>query len=267
MTTTAHLNDDQLRWLLQPVDPARVGKDGKGFAHLEAWDVRRFLIRLFGFGGYSTDLLAASLVHERETPLDPPNPKGKSKWTVVYRCAVRLTVRTGGQELGHWHGVATGAAVNLPSCADAHDLALKTADSQAVKRAATNLGDQFGLSLYNGGSLKPVILSTLAHQTGKALPEQDAPVQPDPEERPRTDDAAAAAPEPTPTQQPAPEPTAQPTPDPEREQAREEMLKAAAAVNFSDGIAAQFEAYFGHPISEGTKSEFHMARDLMRRGN
>ena len=26
--------------LLKVINPSRVGKDGKGFAHLEAWDVR-----------------------------------------------------------------------------------------------------------------------------------------------------------------------------------------------------------------------------------
>lgn len=263
--TAPTLTQDQLRWLLQPVDPARVGKDGKGFAHLEAWDVRRYLLRLFGFGGYSTDLLAAELVYERETP--PPHPQGKSRWTVVYRCAVRLTVRAGGQELGHWHGAATGAALNLPSVADAHDLALKTADSQALKRAAVNLGDQFGLSLYSGGSLRPVVLSTLAHQTGTPMPETDDPVQPDPEERPHTspDAPPKALPEPpAPRQQPPqPRPATTAPADPEREKAYEEMMEAARHLHFADGIADQFQSHFGHRVSEGTTAEFIEARDLM----
>ena len=41
-------------------------------------------------------------------------------------------------------------------------MAVKTAESDAFKRAAINLGDQFGLSLYNNGSLKPVVGRTLA---------------------------------------------------------------------------------------------------------
>jgi hypothetical protein len=34
---------------------------------------------------------------------------------------------------------------------------VKTAESDALKRAAICLGDQFGLSLYNNGSTAPVV--------------------------------------------------------------------------------------------------------------
>ena len=40
-------------------------------------------------------------------------------------------------------------------------MAVKTAESDALKRAAINLGTQFGLSLYNNGSLKDVVGATL----------------------------------------------------------------------------------------------------------
>ena len=40
-------------------------------------------------------------------------------------------------------------------------MAIKTAESDALKRAASNLGDQFGLSLYNNGSSAPVVITTL----------------------------------------------------------------------------------------------------------
>jgi hypothetical protein len=51
---------------------------------------------------------------------------------------------------------------------DVHDMAIKTAESQALKRCATNLGDQFGLSLYRNGSADPVVTVTLV---GHAEPE------------------------------------------------------------------------------------------------
>jgi hypothetical protein len=40
-------------------------------------------------------------------------------------------------------------------------MAIKTAESDALKRAAINLGTQFGLSLYNNGSPKDVVGTTL----------------------------------------------------------------------------------------------------------
>jgi recombination DNA repair RAD52 pathway protein len=56
---------------------------------------------------------------------------------------------------------AAGDATNYPSRAEAHDQAIKTAESQALKRAAVNLGDQFGLSLYRDGSTQAVVGKTL----------------------------------------------------------------------------------------------------------
>jgi hypothetical protein len=41
------------------------------------------------------------------------------------------------------------------------------------------------------------------------------------------------------------------------------MWEAARAVNFADGLPAQFETAFGHPIEQGTAAEFRQARDLM----
>ncbi|AXK36933.1 hypothetical protein DVA86_34865 [Streptomyces armeniacus] len=239
--TAPRLTDAQLQWLLSPIHRARVGTDGKGFAHVEAWDIRRHLIRAFGFGGYNTDLLAATLVTERETP---SGNGGRSRWTVVYRCAVRLTVTVAGTELGHWHGIATGDATNQPSAADAHDLALKTADSQALKRAAINLGDQFGLSLYNGGSLDPVVLRTLAHATERDLPAADPPVQPEPQ---------------SPQQQPASDKPKQG----ERETEYAAMMSAAAKADFTDELPEQFRTFFGHSIEEGTADEYRTARKCM----
>ena len=164
------LTPEQTTFLLAPIHPSRIGKDGKGFSHLEAWDVRRTLIRVFGFGGYSTDIQDMTLIREIEHPSQQPG--GKSRWSVIYRATVLLTVRTAdGTELGHWHGTAMGDAANQPSLADAHDLAMKTADSQAFKRAAVNLGDQFGLSLYNDGSTDPVVNRSLAHPQPEAGPD------------------------------------------------------------------------------------------------
>jgi hypothetical protein len=36
-------------------------------------------------------------------------------------------------------------------------MAIKTAETQALKRCAINLGDQFGLSLYRNGSTAPLV--------------------------------------------------------------------------------------------------------------
>jgi hypothetical protein len=179
------LTAPQLRLLHRGLDPKRVGKDDKGHAHMEAWDITRYLLRVFGFGGYDTENRELALVREIEIPGQGQN--ARSRWTVVYRAQVRLIVKdVAGREIGHWDGEAVGDSYNQPKIGDAHDMAMKTAASQALKRAAKNLGDQFGLSLYNNGSPAPVVGFSAAHppveweKVAEPVPEpDDPPVQPE----------------------------------------------------------------------------------------
>jgi recombination DNA repair RAD52 pathway protein len=137
------VNPEIVTELLRPIDPSRVGKDGKGFSHVEAWDIRRTMNAIFGFGEWSADVTDMQLIYEEAKEVT-----GKTRWSVAYRA--RCSVTVWGAVYAEW---AAGDATNYPSRADAHDQALKTAESQAFKRCCVNLGDQFGLSLYNGGSM------------------------------------------------------------------------------------------------------------------
>lgn len=150
------LRRNQTDQLLKGINPSRVGKDGKGFSHLEAWDVRAHLIRIFGFANWSAELLEMEPIFETSIEKD-----GKTRWTVAYRATMRLTIFTGGMEDAIYTEAAVGDSTNNPGRADAHDMAIKTAESQAFKRCAINLGDQFGLSLYNNGSTGSVVRAVL----------------------------------------------------------------------------------------------------------
>jgi hypothetical protein len=182
MSTQARgLTAEQLEMLLRSISPNRV-QQHQGQSHLEAFDVRRWLTRVFGFGGWSDEILALEMVHQSIWPVTDnkgePVP-GKHRATVVYRVTLRLTVKdVHGNVITSWDDAATGEAVNQPTVGDAHDLAVKAAVSQALKRCAVNLGDQFGLSLYNGGSTEPVIVRTLGHpDVAQPVDEvEDAPV-------------------------------------------------------------------------------------------
>ncbi|GAA0554849.1 MULTISPECIES: Rad52/Rad22 family DNA repair protein [Streptomyces] len=200
---TPRLSPYQLRMLHGGIHGNRV-RNLRGMAHLEAWDVRRQLIRIFGFGGFAIETISLDLVAERETKQGE-----RSRWTVVYRAQVRLTLfDTSGRGIAHYEDGAAGDSVNQPSLGDAHDMAMKTALSQALKRCATNLGDQFGLSLYNNGSKDPVVKYSAAHppeewrkQDAPQPPEpDDPPVQPEPQPAATTESA-----EPAQAQQPSPQ--------------------------------------------------------------
>lgn len=176
------ITKSQYDFLTQALNPNRVSQR-QGQSHLEAWDVRRHLIRVFGFCGFDIERRDLALVKEIETP--PSSPNGKTRWTVVYRVELRLIIKApDGAVLAFYDDGATGDAINQPSIGDAHDFALKTAYSQALKRCAVNLGDQYGLSLYNGGNPAPVVHRSLVVPEGvevTAPPVDTTPVQPEPE--------------------------------------------------------------------------------------
>lgn len=287
---TSRLTDKQITVLFGELHKSRVGFNQKGFAHVQQWDVRRFLIRVFGFGGYDTELVSVDCVREIQIPSGKDgNGNDKFRWTVVYRVHQRLTVKdVAGNPIATYDGVATGDAQNQPSLGDAHDGAVKEADSQSLKRAAVNLGDSFGLSLYNGGATrdgtsKPVVLWSAAHSPKtaggsgpSAVPDvpADDPVLPEPgtqpdegevpgqftpEQEARINRAATA-----PLDEIQGPPAAPKGEDPaEREAALAEMWDAAKAAAFTEGLPAQFATSFGHPIEQGTISEIRQARDLM----
>jgi hypothetical protein len=175
LTRAAQVTQAQYDYLRQGINSDRI-RQMQGMSHIEAWDVRRTLIRIFGFGGYDIEDRGITLVKEIETP--PDHPKGKTRWTVVYLAKVRLIIKDAhGREIAHFDDSATGDAINMPSIGDAHDFAVKTASSQALKRCAVNMGDQFGLSLYNKGCTGGVVVKSLVspHDDGPAPTPEDAP--------------------------------------------------------------------------------------------
>lgn len=153
------LSNEQVAELLKPISRDRVSRDGKGFSHVEAWDIRRTMNRIFGFANWSARVEQMELVSEREVQ----TKQGKPAWNVIYRA--RCTLQVGSDEWlrAYYTEWAAGDATN-PTLADAHDQAIKTAESQAFKRCAVNLGDQFGLSLYNDGSTDATVRDVIGMQ-------------------------------------------------------------------------------------------------------
>lgn len=147
-----NLTQEQYEQLMKPLNPSRIAKrqggGGRQLSYLEAWDVKAHLIRIFGFGGWSWDVISVEQAFEDEN---------SGKWNVGYRVAGRLTIPT----LDCSYTEAAVGSATLPQRGEAHDMAVKTAESDAIKRAAINLGTQFGLSLYNNGDTKDVVMKTL----------------------------------------------------------------------------------------------------------
>lgn len=170
----AYLTDAQLAQLLRGINPIRVSKDPKGNSHVEAYEIRAHLNRIFGIGRWDEEVLEQREVYETsfDTGKTDKNNQPLMRWSVAWYARVRLTLRTpDGSTLAVYTEGATGDASNQPSRADAHDQACKTAASQALKRCTTNLGDQFGLSLYGKGSTAPLVRRILVwDEPGEGTP-------------------------------------------------------------------------------------------------
>lgn len=161
------LTPEQYEVLLKPLAASRVAHRSQGgmqLSYLEAWDVKAHLIRIFGFGGWSADVLSAELVFEDKDE--------KGRWNVGYKVVMRLRIHATGDPWSDttYTEAAVGSAT-LPQRGEAHDMAVKTAESDALKRAAINLGTQFGLSLYDNGSRNDVVKHTLRAPEGVTEPE------------------------------------------------------------------------------------------------
>lgn len=161
---TGKLTPKQRAYLLKSINPRRV-LESQGQKHLPAFDVEAYLTRFFGFEGWDREILELWLIAEdSKVTQNDKHEITRVGWTVTYGCRLRLTIRNPeGEVVKVTDGCATGSANNLPLRGDAHDFAMKNADSYALKRCAKALGDQFGLSLYNKGSLEPVVRESLAY--------------------------------------------------------------------------------------------------------
>ena len=151
------INKAQHEQLIKGINPTRIAKrqggGGKSLSYLESWDVKAHLIRIFGFGKWSWQVHSAELAFEEKNE--------KSQWNVGYKVIGELRIH----DLNCYYVEAAVGSASLSQRGEAHDMAIKTAESDALKRAAINLGDQFGLSLYNNGSTAPVVINTLS-ETG-----------------------------------------------------------------------------------------------------
>jgi hypothetical protein len=153
-------NAAQVAQLLKPIRAERVLADGKGHSHVSQQDITAHLIRVFGFGNFDTRPRDARRACSSGTGSDRTT-KPTDRFDVCYRAVMRLTVRDpDGREMCHFEDGSTATAQNQ-TLGDAHDLAMKSAISLAKKRTAINLGDQFGLSLYNKGQVSALVKGTL----------------------------------------------------------------------------------------------------------
>jgi recombination DNA repair RAD52 pathway protein len=187
----------QLQALMAPLNGNRVSsrsQGGRSLSYLEAWDVKAALIRVFGFGNWSADVVHSEIIRmERDVPAYAGSGNDRKRktdadgnpdfnWSVAAMVTLRLTIHM----TGATYTETAIASQTGPDVGEVADFAMKTAESDALKRCAINLGTQFGLGLYNNGSLADVV-RVLLDPTQKGILERkepdgpnEAPKSPDP---------------------------------------------------------------------------------------
>jgi DNA recombination protein Rad52 len=125
--------------LEQKLDTANVkprkDKGPKG-DYLEGWHVINEANRIFGFGGWSYEILSLKQACE-------PTKNQNNNNVVAYICTVSVSVGdVTRQDVGYGSGFDK-------SLGDAHEGATKEAVTDALKRALRTFGNQFGLALYD----------------------------------------------------------------------------------------------------------------------
>lgn len=169
------LTEDQLKVLMAPLNPNRVKnrkQGGASLSYLEGYDVKATLIRVFGFGGFSADVIETKVLEINRTDAKDTNGKEYTKIVALAQVTMRLRIPS----LGCTYTETGAASQTGRDVGEVTDFAIKTAATDALKRCAINLGTQFGLGLYNNGSTQEVVRRVFA--PGQEWPrEADEPTE------------------------------------------------------------------------------------------
>lgn len=114
--------------------------DGRELSYIEGWHAIAEANRIFGHDGWSRETIETKCVLAREN---------KGSFQAVYITKVRITV-TAERDSVVREGFGTGEAFGS-SAGYVHEKALKTAETDATKRALATFGKPFGLALYVSG--------------------------------------------------------------------------------------------------------------------
>jgi hypothetical protein len=188
--TGAGFTPEQLAALASPLDPARICTRKQGRAsvpYLKGWAVIEEANAIFGFDGWQRQTLACQCVTQAERSIGEERKPG---WGVTYIARVRITVFAGSRGLLIREGTGAGHGIDV-DLGQAHESAIKEAETDAMKRALVTFGARFGLSLYDrhqrpmGGAPHQAPANGVVRrlppaqaQPAQAQPAPDAPLDP-----------------------------------------------------------------------------------------
>ena len=140
--TTSEIRRNLDKPLIPQLVSVREDEDGYGYQYLPVHAVITQANRLFGHGNWSTQI-------REHKPLADHNGQ-----IIGYSCIARVSIPAlnACYEGYGFNPLATRSDGRIRDTAQAHDMAAKGAESDAIKRAFRYLGDRFGNSLYEKSS-------------------------------------------------------------------------------------------------------------------
>jgi DNA repair and recombination protein RAD52 len=131
---------EQIAALTAPLNRSHVKKNPKGYDYVEGWHAIAEANRIFGFGAWDRETLEMCQLGEPE--------QVNGNWRVAYRARVRIIVwgQDGRKIVRDGAGYGSGIVKDIR---DAHESAVKEAETDAMKRALMTFGNPFGLALYD----------------------------------------------------------------------------------------------------------------------
>jgi hypothetical protein len=135
------------------LDRAKVKQRDQGptkVSYLEGWQVIAEANRIFGFDGWQRETIELRCINQAERPIGARGASREQKpgWGVTYTARVRITVGSPGSAVVTREGSGAGHGIDV-DLGQAHESALKEAETDAMKRALMTFGNPFGLALYD----------------------------------------------------------------------------------------------------------------------
>jgi len=125
---------------LSPANVKTRKQGGATVSYVEGWAVIAEANRIFGFDRWTRETIDIKCVSEREREIGKDKAPG---WSVTYLCKARVIVDGVAREgCGAGHGIDRDLG-------QAHESAIKEAETDAMKRAFMTFGNPFGLALYD----------------------------------------------------------------------------------------------------------------------
>lgn len=179
---------EQTALLEAPLDRKHVAsrsQAGRSLSYLEGWHVIAEANRIFGFDAWDRETVELRQLGEPyQTPQVDRDGRPKSfngepimNWRVGYMAKVRVTVRSADDVMGQIvrEGCGFGSGIDR-DLGQAHESALKEAETDAMKRALMTFGNPFGLALYDKTQAN-VADAEPAQPASRPAPARPAPVR------------------------------------------------------------------------------------------